>query len=321
MNMFIRLMAVLATTAFMPWSAIAQTPADSISPSRNERGEYVQGIVATAGGLAINAAITEGLKKGVHEMRPDRSGNNSFPSRHTSWAYAGATGIATALYSHNPWWAVGAHSLAGAVAFQRVASRHHWGSDAVTGAVVGIASAELSNVLVRLAFGSKSPLSYSSDNNFCPSFSFRSEAIYHLGGNDGNNLRTGWGNALTMRLPLSERWGVSASTHASTTPVKINGQFAGVLSGVGMTVGTVMHTPLPCCALAVTSSLECGFQKWLGPHIVRRASAGFRCDAEIGLEWRLTPRFAFRPAASYTLLTSAGVCSAITLSLASSVVF
>lgn len=310
---------LLATaTALMPWPSAQAHTTDSIA-SRGK--EVLQSVVSTAGGIAINAAITEGLKSSVHELRPDRSEHNSFPSRHTSWAFAGATGVASCLYYHNPWWAIGAHAIANGVAFQRVANRRHWGGDVVAGAFTGIASAEISNVLVRMAFGTKAPWQSCTDNDFRPSFALRSEAMYNIGHNHDRNLCTGWGAAINMRVPVDEHFGLSATLHAVTTPMKVNSHFAGVLSGAGLTCGVAVHTPLPCRSLAFTAGVEAGAEKWIGRRELRRAEWGFRGDAELGIEWRLTKRFAFRPTVGYCLCTAAGTYSAIKVSLASAVVF
>ena len=127
----------------------SHSPADSVAESRKWPT-----VAQAAIGLGINAALTEGLKHTVHEMRPDRNGNNSFPSRHTSWAFAGATVFANATYRHSPVWPMVFHAAASGVAFQRVASRRHYASDVVAGAAIGIASAELGFALGRLISGS-----------------------------------------------------------------------------------------------------------------------------------------------------------------------
>ena len=85
----------------------------------------------------INGVLTQGLKVGVGRTRPD-GGPHSFPSGHTSAAFATAT-----VLEHDFGWKVGvpAYLLAGYVGASRVAGNHHYGSDVVVGAAVGMISA------------------------------------------------------------------------------------------------------------------------------------------------------------------------------------
>lgn len=72
-------------------------------------------IVAVGGAAVLNIAVTEGLKHSVHELRPDRSENNSFPSRHTSWVFTASTVLSNELYHYSPWWSVAAQAASSAV--------------------------------------------------------------------------------------------------------------------------------------------------------------------------------------------------------------
>lgn len=84
--------------------------------------------MGAAGGIAIVG------KAVIHERRPDNSDNNSFPSGHTSFAFASAT----TLYRRYGWeYGVPAYALATLTGTARVAARkHHWW-DAVAGAAIG----------------------------------------------------------------------------------------------------------------------------------------------------------------------------------------
>ena len=84
------------------------------------------------------AGTTYGLKNLVHEQRPDGSGDDSFPSGHTSISFAAAGFI-----GHRYGWDVGlpAMLVATGVGAARVAAKkHHW-YDVVAGAAIGEGSA------------------------------------------------------------------------------------------------------------------------------------------------------------------------------------
>lgn len=89
--------------------------------------------------MAVNAALTVSLKKLVPRMRPG-GGNNSFPSGHTSTAFAAAS-----LIYDNSGGAVGfpAYGLATLTGYSRMEARRHYPSDVIAGAAIGILSAQL----------------------------------------------------------------------------------------------------------------------------------------------------------------------------------
>lgn len=84
----------------------------------------------------VSAALTQGLKVAVDRRRPD-GGRFSFPSGHTSGAFAAAT----VMQRHLGWKvAVPAYGLAAYVAGSRLQENRHFMSDVVFGAAVGIVS-------------------------------------------------------------------------------------------------------------------------------------------------------------------------------------
>ncbi|MGN0069004.1 MAG: phosphatase PAP2 family protein [Prevotella sp.] len=98
--------------------------------------------VNSALSVAIASGVTYGLKQTVHKMRPDRTDNKSFPSGHTTMAFAGATVLHKEFGRISPWVSVAGYGVATFTAIDRVCrNRHHW-TDVATGAAIGIIGTE-----------------------------------------------------------------------------------------------------------------------------------------------------------------------------------
>jgi len=105
--------------------------------------------LTTAASWLMTAAPAYALKHSVKAWRPDHTDQKSFPSGHSSIAFAGAT-MLRHQYGHlSPWIPVAGYGLAAFVAVDRVArNRHHW-YDAAAGAALGVGMGELTWYLSR----------------------------------------------------------------------------------------------------------------------------------------------------------------------------
>ena len=90
----------------------------------------------------LNDLIVSGLKTWTNETRPNGDAR-SFPSGHTSFAFAMAHFMHKEYGERSAWYSVGAYSCATAVGIMRVTKNAHWISDVVAGAGIGILSTEL----------------------------------------------------------------------------------------------------------------------------------------------------------------------------------
>ncbi|HKI87655.1 MAG TPA: phosphatase PAP2 family protein, partial [Draconibacterium sp.] len=92
--------------------------------------------------ILLNEIIVTGLKNWANVKRPN-GGIHSFPSGHTSFAFAMAQFMHHEFGELSPWYSIGAYSAATAVGLMRVAKNAHWISDVVAGAGFGMLSTEL----------------------------------------------------------------------------------------------------------------------------------------------------------------------------------
>ncbi|WP_185817070.1 phosphatase PAP2 family protein [Hymenobacter metallilatus] len=92
----------------------------------------------------INNTLTSNLKNLTQAERPYGNQDfSSFPSQHTSAAFAAATFMHREYGGRSVWYSVGGYSVATATAAIRVLGNKHWASDVLAGAGVGILSTEL----------------------------------------------------------------------------------------------------------------------------------------------------------------------------------
>jgi membrane-associated phospholipid phosphatase len=95
-----------------------------------------EGVVQFAESYAAAAAVTYGLKYGIHETRPNGE-KHSFPSFHASSSFAAATFIEK---RYGGVAGIAAYAAAAFVGWTRIETREHWAKDVVAGAAIGVAS-------------------------------------------------------------------------------------------------------------------------------------------------------------------------------------
>jgi hypothetical protein len=106
--------------------------------SRLTKNEHFRAFGYTlAQAYGTNAILTQGIKFATHRMRPDGSASNSFPSGHTSSAFAVAT-VVTNYYGKK--WGIPLYAFSGLVGLSRIEKRQHWPSDVLAGAALGYIS-------------------------------------------------------------------------------------------------------------------------------------------------------------------------------------
>ncbi len=96
--------------------------------------------------FAVSEAVTTALKVSVNRRRPD-GGGDSFPSGHSTAAFAAATLL---WRNSGPGVGVPACAIAAATAYSRVESGRHYPSDVLAGAAIGVATA---GIIDSLHFG------------------------------------------------------------------------------------------------------------------------------------------------------------------------
>jgi membrane-associated phospholipid phosphatase len=94
-------------------------------------------------GELMSIGTTSLLKNATHQLRPDKTTYNSFPSGHTANAFAAATFLSEEYKDRLPWMPYAAYTLASSVGLMRVANNRHYISDVLVGAGIGIISMKM----------------------------------------------------------------------------------------------------------------------------------------------------------------------------------
>ncbi|HEX8850506.1 MAG TPA: phosphatase PAP2 family protein [Gemmatimonadaceae bacterium] len=122
-----------------------------VAPRIAGKRELSNAAIRVAAGYLAADAVESTLKPLVGRHRPRDGGSawrfhpcarteewHSFPSAHTTHAFALATGLA--IESGNRWVAAAGYGTAGLVALQRIYTGAHWTSDVTTSAALAIAT-------------------------------------------------------------------------------------------------------------------------------------------------------------------------------------
>ena len=99
--------------------------------------DLLRGALQAAGSVAATELVTLGLKEAFAERRPDGSDRRSFPSGHTSKAFAAA---ATIYNREGPSIGIPALAVATFVGVARVQADKHFWYDCLAGAAIGTAA-------------------------------------------------------------------------------------------------------------------------------------------------------------------------------------
>jgi membrane-associated phospholipid phosphatase len=100
-------------------------------------------LIFTMSNVILNS-IVQPLKHFTKVKRPDNSDYKSFPSGHTTEAFASAELMRLELDGNYPWLGFTGYLMAATTGYLRMYNNKHWISDIITGAGIGIASTNLS---------------------------------------------------------------------------------------------------------------------------------------------------------------------------------
>jgi len=108
------------------------------------RHKILDRTVILAMATILSEQLVTAIKHGTHQLRPDGSTYNSFPSGHTTTAFIGAEMMNQEFGWRSPWYSVAGYSLATGTALLRIMNNRHWLSDVIAGAGIGMLTTKAS---------------------------------------------------------------------------------------------------------------------------------------------------------------------------------
>lgn len=198
------------------------------------RSSWGRMLTSDAFSAGIMALAVNSIKLTVNKERPDKSGNNSFPSGHTATAFM----MATMLHkeygtTRSPLYSILGYSLATGTAISRQLNNKHWFSDVLTGAGIGIVSTELGYYFADLIFKKKgivrSPRSWDPISEDQPYSYLGIQMGYGIGKSEvhlpeGIEVEglSGASSALTGGWLFNQHWGIAGKFTVSQVSATIN---------------------------------------------------------------------------------------------------
>lgn len=165
----------------------------------------------------IAVGITTTTKMLTKRMRPDGSDKRSFPSGHTTYAFASAAALDAEYGGRYPLLSLGGYTLAASVGLSRIAGNRHWLTDVLTGAGVGMGSVYLGYFLSDLILGTSSRehshnTPWSDGEPWMVSLGYAGVLVPSRL-SDFESKHMGFADALSLRIPLRRHWGVIAQAN------------------------------------------------------------------------------------------------------------
>jgi hypothetical protein len=106
----------------------------------------------------LESGIVYTSKHIISRVRPDGSGNLSFPSGHTATAFVAAEFLHQEYGEKSAWISIGGYGMASLIGLARVYNNKHWVSDVVAGAGIGVLSVKIVYLIypyLQRTFGKK----------------------------------------------------------------------------------------------------------------------------------------------------------------------
>lgn len=132
--------------SYVQWLPGASVYALNFSGIKGEHN-FIDRSIIYGMALLIQSSAVATIKKISGEIRPNGEGNESFPSGHTSNAFAGAEFMRMEYKNKSPWFAIAGYGAATFTGFLRMYNNRHWLSDVLAGAGIGVLSTDLSYIL------------------------------------------------------------------------------------------------------------------------------------------------------------------------------